>query len=410
MHYVEVIGESHAEALDRLRKEHGPNTLIVEEYSKPAEGFFSRMRGGKQFIIKAMIREKQVQPVKEVRAETRHPAQPVRAPAKSRDDISEFLRKLESLDIVPSEQKSPRMVPGKSLREEPAQGMEKLAKDIELIKETIVSGTVSPRHNESDFARLERKLVEQDFSPEWVQDFIGELKNSIPRNEWSNPSRIYVHARELLSNKIRTNSVLGARRIIALIGPTGVGKTTTLAKIAARLTFREHRRISLITLDNFRIAATEQLKIYGEIMNIPVQVAHDEEEFNAKVKSERAEIILVDNTGLSQNNDSAMETQKEYFRELGPDMEKYLTVSATSKPRDLKSVFNRFAGYGIDRVIITKTDETMTLGAPVELAMRYNLPIAFLTNGQNVPDNIREADRKEIATLLLSTYSTDQSE
>lgn len=429
MQYVEVKGSSHADALEKLRREHGSSTLIIEEFSRQAPGFAGKMRGKKEYIIKAMIRENEPDSPREKIVKTVDTRPVVKSAAETsfrsvtrKNDIGDFLKKLDHLaaDVSGEPERarlksqpavrslSPAALSGEAKVSE-ADKFSRLIQDIEFIKENLSGKSVHSEEGETQFRILDQALAEQDFSPEWRSEFISELKENVPHSEWKLRPRIYVHARELMAQKIRTNSVLGSRRMLALIGPTGVGKTTTLAKIAAQLHFQEGRKISLITLDNFRIAATEQLKIYGNIMNITVRVARDPQEFTEMVVEDRAEMLLIDNTGINQNNAQAMERQMEFFSGVKMDLEKYLTVSATSKPRDLRNIFQKYDQYGFDRIIITKTDETSTIGAVLELAMNYNTPIAFFTNGQNVPEDISEADRKELARMVLENFAPDMN-
>ena len=255
-----------------------------------------------------------------------------------------------------------------------------------------------------EFEELNDYMLTQGFSENFVKEFIIQLRATVPENEWKLKKRIYVKAKELFMSRIMANPTLGAKRVVALLGPTGVGKTTTVAKIAARLQLKEKMKVSLVTLDNFRIAATEQLKVYGNIMDIPVAVCKDSQKFKELIDHDPSDIILVDTTGMSQNNTNFISTLGNYFAGLDHLVEKHLVISATSKPSDAESIMNRFDILNIDRIILTKLDETTTYGAYIEIAERWHRPFSFLTNGQKVPDDYTEADRKFLAEKVLEGF------
>lgn len=190
-------------------------------------------------------------------------------------------------------------------------------------------------------------------------------------------------------------------RVVAFIGTTGVGKTTTLAKIAAHFVLEQNLKGALITADTYRISAVEQLKKYAEILGLPVEVVYSAADLKKAITRHRGkDFILVDTAGRSQYNEFQMDELKELLA-AHPRMEKHLVVSATTKEQDASEIMMRFSACKPDRIIFTKTDETRTIGMVLNLLAGKELPLSFLSNGQSVPDDIIPATAQRLAELLL---------
>ena len=195
----------------------------------------------------------------------------------------------------------------------------------------------------------------------------------------------------------------GARgsRVFAFIGTTGVGKTTTLAKVAAHFVLEQNLKGALITADTYRISAVEQLKKYAEILGLPVEVVYSAADLKKAIARHRSkDFILVDTAGRSQYNEFQMDELKDLLT-AHSRMEKHLVVSATTKEADVAEIMKRFSVCKPDRIIFTKTDETRTIGMVLNLLAGSELPLSFLSNGQSVPDDIIPATAERFAELLL---------
>ncbi|WP_075443750.1 flagellar biosynthesis protein FlhF [Selenomonas ruminantium] len=190
-------------------------------------------------------------------------------------------------------------------------------------------------------------------------------------------------------------------RIVALIGATGVGKTTTLAKIAARFVLEKNIRAALITADTYRISAVEQLKTYSDIIGLPLEIVYSPDELKVAIHKHRdKDLILIDTAGRSQHNEYQMKELQEFLA-VNSHIECHLVMSATTKNRDAAEILDKFSACEPDRVIFTKTDETSSVGLILNLLAKRDIALSFLTNGQSVPDDIIPATPQKLAELLL---------
>ncbi len=189
--------------------------------------------------------------------------------------------------------------------------------------------------------------------------------------------------------------------IVPLVGPTGVGKTTTIAKLAANFSILAGANVGLVTADTYRIAAVQQLRTYAGIIGIDLLVAYTPDELKEAVDQlADKDLILIDTAGRSQNNIMHMGELRS-FLEVLPDPEVHLVLSATTRLQDMLDVADRFAETGFDRLIMTKIDETSFFGALYQLPRLLGKPLSYLTSGQSVPDDISVASNEKVARLIM---------
>ncbi len=192
-----------------------------------------------------------------------------------------------------------------------------------------------------------------------------------------------------------------AQKRLAFIGPTGVGKTTTIAKIAANCLLEFGKSVALVTIDNYRIAAAEQLKIYGQIMNVPVELARNQEELEAIFsRHQDKDLILVDTAGRSPSDELSQEELAAYL-DPALKIENYLVLSATTRERDLHLVIDAFGRLPLKSLVFTKLDECQDLGAVLNLPVATGYPLSFLSNGQRVPEDLLFPEARELADMTL---------
>jgi flagellar biosynthesis protein FlhF len=189
--------------------------------------------------------------------------------------------------------------------------------------------------------------------------------------------------------------------VVALVGPTGVGKTTTVAKLAASFKLVHGVRVGLVTVDTYRIAAIEQLRTYAEIIDLPLAVANDPGQMSRAIDEVGdVDMVFIDTAGRSPRDEVKIRELADFMTEARPD-EIHLVLSAGGTERTLKSAVERFTQVRADRLILTKLDETESLGAVLGLLGQTNRPVSYITTGQAVPDDIEPADRMRLARLVL---------
>lgn len=193
----------------------------------------------------------------------------------------------------------------------------------------------------------------------------------------------------------------GERKIIFLAGPTGVGKTTTLAKIAANLMMKEKYNIGLITSDTYRIAAVEQLRIYSEILQLPLKIAYNADEINQAINEfSDKDIILIDTAGRNHNDNNQIEELKNIISSI-ETKESFLLINASTDYRLLKTLVEKYNFLDNYKLIITKIDEANNYGNIVNIKYLTNKTLSYTTLGQNVPDDIQVIDIEQITKELI---------
>lgn len=255
------------------------------------------------------------------------------------------------------------------------------------------------------FFDLFTDLIEADVEETVARELVERLRRE-PGLEATN-SRVARHRlAQLLESDIQVTGPIhapsGAGRVVALVGPTGVGKTTTIAKLAANYRLKEGRRVGLITVDTYRIAAVEQLRTYAEIIDLPMEVVSTPREMREAVeRMSDFDLVLMDTAGRSPRDEVRIRELRSMLAEAEPH-EVHLVLSAAASARSLVAAAEKFAPVGVTSTIITKIDEATALGNLLSLAGSCNLPFSYLTDGQNVPDDISVAEPRALAQLILN--------
>ena len=274
----------------------------------------------------------------------------------------------------------------------------------ELAQMKTMLASMMAANKPKEVVSIRDALRRQDVREDLCEDLAGKIPIADANLDSLDPRAAEVLAGYLEQVMTFTDGIHpGARgaRVFAFIGTTGVGKTTTLAKIAAHFVLEQSLKGALITADTYRISAVEQLKKYAEILGLPVEVVYSAADLKKAITRHRSkDFILVDTAGRSQYNEFQMDELKEFLA-AHPRMERHLVVSATTKEQDAAQIVERFAPCKPDRIIFTKTDETQTIGMVLNLLAEQDIPLSFLSNGQSVPDDIIPATAERLAELLL---------
>jgi flagellar biosynthesis protein FlhF len=254
------------------------------------------------------------------------------------------------------------------------------------------------QQNDSGRATAMRVLLNAGFSPQLCADLVERLPESLSDDE-----AIRQHLSADLTPRIQTLDPLALfdpGGVFAFIGPTGVGKTTAIAKIAARCVLRYGRdQMALMTTDNFRIGAQEQLKVYARILGIPFTAVQESEDFAQKLRAlGQRRVVLLDTAGVSQRDIQMLE-QSQLLYEGSPALKRLLVMSSTTDLRTMEDVILMHSSAvkakndkAIVGTIITKTDEAAQLAPVLDCLIRHQLPLVFLSNGQRVPEDLSQAN------------------
>jgi flagellar biosynthesis protein FlhF len=248
------------------------------------------------------------------------------------------------------------------------------------------------------------RLIEQDLDEDIARIVVGELQQPNSSMTVASPS-LADRCRELLASSIPCSGGIrvtpGRRRIAALVGPTGVGKTTTIAKLAANFRLRDRLRVGLITVDTYRVAAVQQLKTYAELIDVPMHVVTSPREMPAALDDlAEMDLVLIDTAGRSPSDELRIQELRTFLQAAHAD-EVHLVASLTAGLRNFALTIERFSRVGPTSLLLTKLDEAAGPGAVVTAAWEAELPLSYITTGQDVPDDIETAEPAVIAQRVL---------
>ena len=248
-------------------------------------------------------------------------------------------------------------------------------------------------------------LIEAEVDEAVAREWIDEIRRDADPRTIGDAALVKARVIELLEADVKVSGPIvteaGKCRVVALVGPTGVGKTTTIAKLAANYRLREKRRVGLLTVDTYRVAAVEQLRTYADIIDLPMEVVATPREMREAVaRMSHLDLVLMDTAGRSPRDEVKIQELKSMLSEAEPD-EVHLVLSSTAGAKSLISTAEKFDDVGTTSLLLTKLDEAHSLGHLVSLVRECRLPVSYLTDGQNVPDDIQVAQRGAMAEKLL---------
>ena len=261
------------------------------------------------------------------------------------------------------------------------------------------------KDDENVISSLNSKLIFQDVNEDTAYKLTKALKKILP------PKGV-IDEKMMMETLVATINDMGvefrpikinqgSRKVIALIGPAGVGKTTTAAKLAAVWKFQKKRKVALIVMDDHRIGAVDQIKIYSKIIGVAVEIVSDKNELREAInKLKNKDLVIIDTPGLNCRNDLELEKFCKYFEEM-KIIETHLLLSATTKEKDLIDISERLNKLEINRLIFTKIDESSTYGNILSHLIRTKIPVSCFTCGQEIPENIEDASMDRLLGLII---------
>ena len=292
-----------------------------------------------------------------------------------------------------------------------------LSEKIGLITDMIWDEKAPNRNNLSippEFASIYKLAKQSGMKEEHLEAIMQTTLENLPVSMKSNPTAVKRYFYSLLRNMLpcRKEPSDKKQRIMMLVGPTGVGKTTTLAKLAARFAYGNEKRYKtgIITLDTYRIGAVEQLFQYAKMMKLPILDVIEIDDFQNAIKQlNYCDVILIDTTGNSQYDKEKLERLDKFLKHSGAKIDVNLVLSAGSKVEDLIEIYNGFSFLDIDTLIITKFDETKIFGNVFSLIYETNTPVSYFSVGQEVPDDLVEAKSEFLVECVFDGFTKQKA-
>lgn len=264
---------------------------------------------------------------------------------------------------------------------------------------------------EFNFVRiLYSTLLKNEVSEQYVNQILGEIEKFIRPGHSVDMILSNVYQKLILRfGQPKPLDVSKAKpHVVFFIGPTGVGKTTTIAKIASKYKVDFEKKVAFITSDTYRIAATEQLQVYANILDAPMSIVYSKDELNEAIeKYMEYDLVFVDTAGFSHKNEEQKDDIRNLINGTKPEYTKevYLVLSATTKYRDLLEIVDAYRTISEFKLIFTKLDETSTYGNLLNIKLYSDAELSYTTNGQNVPDDIELFDTQKVVKQLLGGNS-----
>jgi flagellar biosynthesis protein FlhF len=286
------------------------------------------------------------------------------------------------------------------------QTMKQVLDEVQELRKFIQDGPAARTVQEPEtINKLEDILADNDFTPKYIRDIKKRLISTLTYEELEDWEKVESQALQWISDSIQVEDEGIQSSIFILVGPTGVGKTTTIAKLAAMYGISAShgikREVRILTIDNYRIGARQQIETYGEIMGIPVQSAESYQELDKKIQLfSDTDLILIDTIGKSPNDFVKLAEMREILQAAGRKAETYLALSASTKSSDIKEILSQFEPFHYSGIVLTKLDETMRVGNLISILSSSGKPIKYITDGQMVPQDIERASKERILKQL----------
>jgi len=326
-----------------------------------------------------------------------------------------YARQQGAIKLPPPASRGP-VENGKALLDSPAAGsaiMLSISQEMASLKTMVTDLVRQTNHAKApnvpqDLFEYYQQLIESQVADELAAEMMSTLQKTIRPEHLAQPAFVREKLAEQLEKMIpsagaihRTKTV--GPHIVALIGPTGVGKTTTIAKLAANLKLRDKHRVGLITLDTYRIAAVDQLRKYADIIGSPLRVVNTTDDLKDAIQSmSDCEYILIDTAGRSPKDTMKLNELKGFLDVAQPD-EVHLVLSTTASPSCIQLAIDRFSDVRADKIIFTKLDEAAHVGVVLNVIRKVNKSLSYITTGQDVPNDIEVGRGKKLAQLILGT-------
>lgn len=406
-------------ALELARKELGSGMVVMNVKKVKKKGLFSIFKP-QQVEVTVALEEEEKQNFREAVAKVSEIARHSEAAGNSQSTKTEPAQGAKQVKAETKLQPDKAKQPEKKVQTEDSRQEsvieEKLSTLQNLLEKQIGSTQEEEKKSEGEekkedsnvafFHLLYKMLLDNEIEETYANQLVEELDGSV-KPDMPIDYLLSVVYQKMVLKFGQTKTIQSAEKgpkLVYFIGPTGVGKTTTIAKIASRLSVVEKKKIVLLTADTYRIAAAEQLRTYANILDVPFRIIYTPQEIRSAIEDYAAyDYIFVDTSGHSQKNTDQRDDTVALLRAADGQAEKevYLVVSATTKYRDLLNIADTYQKLTDFRLVFTKLDETQCQGNLFNLRLHTDAPMSYVTCGQNVPDDIGEFDAQKTVKLLL---------
>lgn len=405
------LGKTEEEAMEAARKELGSGVVVMNVRTVKKKGI-AGIFGAKQIEVTVALEEEggAVRPARKDAVRSEQEA--VQLERKVQDAQAAVNVMSESSQNIEKKLDSLQTLLVSRFRQEEDARAEQAQQDETASEEEKESGAAAQDKEPTEQEKFVRLLYNTMLENEVEEKYANQIIDEADKNRKPNLPFDYILAnvyQKMILKFGKADGITPAEngpKTLIFMGPTGVGKTTTIAKIASHFAVEEKKKIAMLTADTFRIAAAEQLRTYANILEVPFRVIYTEEELKTAISDFKDyDYIFVDTTGHSHQNEELLEKMKKLLAtaaEAG-ESQAFLVLSTTTKYRDLQRISSSYKEIADYQLILTKLDETSTLGSLLNLKLFTDADIAYVTCGQNVPDDIEQFNPQKAVKQLLST-------
>ncbi|MBE5879460.1 MAG: flagellar biosynthesis protein FlhF [Lachnospiraceae bacterium] len=387
-------GKTESDALSLAQKELGDCVVLMNSKEIKQKGLMRLFKSSYFEVTVAKEEENSVSERSYEKKKEESPKEDTKEKATFLMEEKKIEERLSSLEVMLEKQMS------KSEKANEESKADAVAKEKEAGKEE------SSTELSNTFAMVTSMLKENEVDEQYISSILDEVKKGLKEDALMEQILSNIYQRMILRFG-KAEKIVPAKegvKILFFVGTTGVGKTTTIAKIASQFVVEDKKKVALLTADTFRIAAAEQLRTYANILEIPFRVIYTTEEIIEAVENfKEFDYILVDTAGHSQYNDTQRETMTEYVESIRAkaETEVFLVLAANTKYKDMLSIADSYKKMTEYKLIFTKMDETDTYGNLLNLKLYTGAEMSYITCGQNVPDDIASFDAQSIVKKLL---------
>lgn len=411
-------GRTEEEAIEKAKQEFGENAVIMNVKAVKPKGLFRAFKNSTYEVTAAMEEKEQFVNPKRALQNTKklHDSINLSADEKieipkpdAKPDFREMIQKSAANQQMPvqEEKKIEQRLDDLSNRLEESLARTPMGEK----KSEETSAKEKPASEEFHFVRiLYSTLLKNEVHEKYVNQILDEIEKLIRPGNSVDMILSNVYQKLILRfGQPKTIDLSGNKpKVLFFVGPTGVGKTTTIAKIASKYKVEYDKKVAFITADTYRIAATEQLQVYANILDAPMSIVYTQDEMNdAIAKFAEYDLVFVDTAGFSHKNEKQRNDMKALLGGVNEEYNKevYLVLSATTKYADLLDIVDSYREIADYKLIFTKLDETTTYGNLLNIKLYSGADLSYTTNGQNVPDDIEVFDTQKIVKKLLGGNS-----